>query len=92
MVRGRASANNLIAAVEPLWNTSVSLAKVNLRIVYAGFGFTLSDPKCNSLGCPYSGPSAAGECSKAPGLLRLPEIQAEILEDKLVPTALVQKL
>lgn len=51
------------------------MAKVNFGLALYGRGYTLSDPGCHHLQCPYSGPSQPGNCTDAPGVMSQREIE-----------------
>jgi hypothetical protein len=40
--------------------------------------YTLSDPSCRTLGCPFSGPNKPGKCTNSAGVLSLVEIKQMI--------------
>lgn len=59
----------------PLWFDALDPSKINFGLAYYGRGYTLSDPSCNHLGCPFSGPSQPGPCTNYGGVLSLAEIK-----------------
>ncbi|KAF2012825.1 glycoside hydrolase family 18 protein, partial [Aaosphaeria arxii CBS 175.79] len=69
----------------PLWYNELNPKKVNLGVAYYGRGYTASDKKCLQFGCEFSGPSAASNCTKAPGLLSNHEISRLIKDKNLKP-------
>ena len=69
----------------PLWFAGINPAKVNFGMAYYGRGYTLADPACPWMGCPFKGPNDPGRCTGFAGVLSNLEIQALILEKGLVP-------
>jgi chitinase len=49
--------------------------KLVLGMGFYGRAFTLKDKKCKKIGCEFSGPAKAGECTDAPGTLGWFEIE-----------------
>ncbi|KAF4624626.1 hypothetical protein G7Y89_g13544 [Cudoniella acicularis] len=84
-VRPQASIVDIGTDTSPLWFDGVDPSKVNLGIPYYGRGYTLTNLTCTDVGCPYSGPNYAGQCSGSPGVLSLKEIDEIIEQRKLVP-------
>ncbi|KAF5845875.1 hypothetical protein GGP41_008376 [Bipolaris sorokiniana] len=60
-------------------------AKINFGLAWYGRGYTLSDPSCNKLLCPFSGPSKPAECTRQAGVMSLLEIKKLIKENNLTP-------
>lgn len=62
---------------------------------FYGRSFTLTDPSCNTAGCPFSGGGKPGKCSASAGTLMYSEIQdivangATVTEDKKAGVAIV---
>ncbi|XP_014554338.1 glycoside hydrolase family 18 protein, partial [Bipolaris victoriae FI3] len=79
LVRGQAD-NTL-----PLWYANLDPAKINFGLAWYGRGYTLSDPSCNKLLCPFSGPSKPAECTRQAGVMSLLEIKKLIKEKNLTP-------
>lgn len=78
IVRGQANINEIANNTLPLAYAGVDPAKIDIGIAWYGRGYTLSDPSCNTLGCPFSGPSRPGRCTNSAGVLSLVEIQQMI--------------
>lgn len=95
-VRPQASILDITTNIVPLWFDGVEPAKVNLGIPYYGRGYTLSNPSCTDVNCPYSGPSRGGPCSHSDGILTLKEIgdliKRENLTPKLIPDAMQKEI
>lgn len=72
----------------PLWFDGLTPSKINFGLAYYGRGYTLSDPKCNTLNCAFKGPSKPGICTNYPGVISLIEIQNLIAKKNLKPTLL----
>ncbi|OLN97853.1 Chitotriosidase-1 [Colletotrichum chlorophyti] len=62
-------------ALSLLWRSGVSASNVVLGLAYYGRSFTLADPSCTRPGCVFTEGAKAGECSKAPGVLTMAEIE-----------------
>ena len=75
IVRGQANLEEIANNTVPLAYAGVDPSKIDLGIAWYGRGYTLSDPNCNTLGCPFSGPSEPGKCTNSAGVLSLVEIQ-----------------
>jgi len=59
----------------PLWFDAPTPSKINFGLAYYGRGYTLVDPSCNTLGCPFSGASKPGICTNYAGVISLLEIE-----------------
>lgn len=59
---------------------------------FYGRGYTLSDPSCNQLLCPFSGPSDPAPCTNFAGVMSLIEIETLITEKSLVPELLADSM
>lgn len=57
---------------------------------YYGRAFTLKDPSCSKIGCEFSGPAKAGECTDAPGTLAWFEI-VEIMKKNKAAKSITDK-
>ena len=66
-------------AAELFWRVNISPADIVMGFGFYGRSFTLSDPNCNTPGCPFSGASNPGPCTATGGILGYYEI-LEILE------------
>lgn len=87
-VRSQSSIMDSSTDLLPLWFDSLPPAKVNLGIPYYGRGFTLQNPSCTAVGCPYVGASNPGPCTNSAGVLSLREIELIIQQQNLVPQLL----
>ncbi|KAI0129633.1 glycoside hydrolase superfamily [Xylariales sp. AK1849] len=74
----------------PLWFDGLDPAKINFGLAYYGRGYTLADPGCNNLLCPFSGPSKAAPCTNFAGVMSLREIEQKIADDGLQPRLLTE--
>lgn len=92
IVRGQADIREISNDTLPLWFDGLDPAKVNFGLAYYGRGYTLSDASCNTLNCPFSGPSDPGKCTNFPGVMSLREIDQVIEERKLTPTLLPESM
>ncbi|PVH83988.1 glycoside hydrolase family 18 protein, partial [Cadophora sp. DSE1049] len=75
-----------------LWFDGLDPAKINFGLALYGRGYTLSDPSCNGLLCPFSGPSKPGPCVAEPGVMSLSEVKQVIKDRKLQPTFLYDSM
>lgn len=69
-------------SVELLWRNDVPPEKVVLGLGFYGRSFELTDPSCQSPGCPFSGAAAPGTCTNSAGTLAYFEIQDIIADQK----------
>ncbi len=76
----------------PLWFDGLDPAKINLGLAAYGRGYTVSSKSCNALGCPFKGPSVAGECTNSDGVLSLQEIKKLISSKGLTPVLLQKEM
>ncbi|TAQ91349.1 hypothetical protein B7494_g366 [Chlorociboria aeruginascens] len=80
----------------PFWYDSINPSKINLGIAYYGRGYTSLNTSCVDIGCQYTGPSIAGNCTNTAGVLSLREIEIMINTTgrvpKLVQDAMVKEL
>lgn len=88
LVRGQADVREIANDTLPLWYDGLNPTKINLGVAYYGRGYTLSDPTCNTLLCPFQGPSLPGPCTNSAGVMSLVEIETLIAEKNLVPMLL----
>ncbi|KAH7304503.1 glycoside hydrolase superfamily [Rhexocercosporidium sp. MPI-PUGE-AT-0058] len=77
-VRGQADIRDISNNTTPLWFDGLDPAKINFGLALYGRGYTLSDPSCNGLLCPFAGPSKPGPCVAEPGVMSLSEIKQVI--------------
>lgn len=75
-------------AVELLWRVNIPPEKVVLGTGFYGRAFQLSDPKCNTPGCAFSGAANPGPCTDAAGTLAYFEIM-DIISGDSAKTSLV---
>ena len=69
----------------PLWFDGLNPSKINFGLALYGRGYTLADPSCNDLLCPFSGPSKPAPCTNFEGVMSLIEIQQLIKRRNLTP-------
>ncbi|CZT05239.1 uncharacterized protein RCO7_05388 [Rhynchosporium graminicola] len=74
IIRAPSSIPDINKALLPLWFAGIPPIKINIGASMYGRSYTLQDPGCKELGCPYSGPGNPGKCTDVPGLLSLWEI------------------
>ncbi|KAM3071865.1 hypothetical protein ACMFMG_009720 [Clarireedia jacksonii] len=86
IVRPQTAISDVNNAITPLWFAGVDPSKLNLGLAAYGRGYTLSNPTCNTTGCPYSGASIKGPCSNEQGILSMREVQVLIQQKGLRPT------
>ncbi|KUJ19692.1 glycoside hydrolase [Mollisia scopiformis] len=91
-VRSQSSINDISSDLLPLWFDNVPPSKVNLGIAYYGRGYTLQDPSCTDVSCPYTGASNPGTCTDSAGVLSLREIEVLIQQQGLVPKLLSDEM
>lgn len=68
-------------ALQLLWRNNIKPANVNMGLGFYGRSFTLSDPSCDTPGCPFSGAGDPGPCTANSGTLSYAEIQQIIAND-----------
>ena len=61
-------------AAELFWRVDISPADIVIGFGFYGRSFTLSDSKCTTPGCPFSGASDPGPCTATAGILGYYEI------------------
>jgi chitinase len=88
LVRGQADIREIANNTIPLWFDGLDPAKINFGLAMYGRGYTLSNPSCNQLLCPFEGPSNPAPCTDFGGVMSLYEIQQLIKRRGLVPTYL----
>ncbi|OQO00802.1 hypothetical protein B0A48_13489 [Cryoendolithus antarcticus] len=96
IVRGQADIRDISNDTLPLWFDKLNPTKLNFGLAYYGRGYTLANPSCNTLGCPFSGPSKPGICTNYGGVMSLLEIQNLIkqkgLTPKLLPDSMMKQI
>lgn len=88
VVRGQTDIREIYNDTLPLWFDALEPPKINFGLAYYGRGYTLADPKCNQLGCLFTGPSLPGPCTNFAGVLSLAEIKGYIIDKGLTPETL----
>jgi chitinase len=91
-VRGQADIREIDANTVPLWFDGVDPSKVNFGLAMYGRGYTLADPSCSDLLCPFSGPSLPAPCTNFEGVMSLVEIEQLIKKRNLKPKFLEEAL
>ncbi|KAL8713553.1 MAG: hypothetical protein Q9220_002415 [cf. Caloplaca sp. 1 TL-2023] len=92
LVRGQTDVREIYNDTLPLWFDNLNPAKINFGLAYYGRGYTLANPGCNQLLCPFVGPSLPGPCTNYGGVLSLAEIKSYINEKNLQPQLLEQSM
>jgi len=87
-VRPHTDLRDIDRNIQMLLNLGVKPEKVNLAWAYYARAYTLADPKCQSIECPFKGPSRKGRCSQFPGYLMNSEIGDIIRDNHLTPQLL----
>lgn len=85
MVNPHTNLTEISAGLDLLWRNKIPASKVVLGLGFYGRSFTLSNPACNTPGCPFSGGGKAGECTGQSGILSNAEIDRIISANKLTP-------
>ena len=85
VVRGQSDIRDIANDTLPLWFDELDPSKINFGIALYGRGYTVTDPSCNALGCPFKGPSKPGICSHTDGAMGLSEIEDLIKNKDLTP-------
>ncbi|KAL8734400.1 MAG: hypothetical protein Q9166_001598 [cf. Caloplaca sp. 2 TL-2023] len=85
IVRGQTDVREIYNDTLPLWFDDLDPKKINFGLAYYGRGYTLANPSCNQLECPFVGPSQPGPCSHYAGVLSLAEIKGYIRDKGLKP-------
>lgn len=72
----------------PLWYDGVDPAKINLGLAFYGRTYTLANPSCRHMGCPFVAGQggAAGSCTAFPGVLSNREIRRIIKDQNITPS------
>ena len=91
-MRGQADIREIASDTMPLWFDGLDPGKINFGLAMYGRGYTLKDPTCNQLLCPFSGPSKPGPCTGSAGVMSLLEIQQLIEQRNLQPQYLADSM
>ncbi|KAK4120516.1 hypothetical protein N657DRAFT_625063 [Parathielavia appendiculata] len=91
-VRGQADIREIADNTVPLWFDGLDPAKINFGLAMYGRGYTLADPSCNQLLCPFSGASDPAPCTNSNGVMSLLEIQQLIKRRGLTPQYLADSM
>ncbi|SMQ53701.1 unnamed protein product [Zymoseptoria tritici ST99CH_3D7] len=75
IVQGHTNLTEIQLAAELFWRVDIPPEKVLIGFGFYGRSFTLADPSCIEPGCPFSGASRKGPCTKTGGILGYYEIQ-----------------
>ena len=86
------SVSNKLIELSSLWFDGLQPSKINFGLAYYGRGYTLADPSCSTLGCPFSGPSKPGPCTHYAGVMSLREIENIITEQNITPLLLPEAM
>ncbi|KAK5989970.1 Acidic mammalian chitinase [Cladobotryum mycophilum] len=92
IVRSQTDIRSIANDTAPLWFDGLDPGKINFGLALYGRGYTLAEPNCKALGCPFSGPSKPGQCTDTAGVLSLLEIEQVIAEYNLKPTLLEESM
>lgn len=84
-VRGQADIREIASNTVPLWFDGLNMAKINFGLAMYGRGYTLADPTCNRLLCPFDRASKPAPCTNFEGVMSLLEIQQLIKRRGLTP-------
>ncbi|KAI8296870.1 Chitotriosidase-1 [Colletotrichum sp. SAR 10_98] len=84
-VRGQADIQEISKNTVPLWFDGLNPAKLNFGLAMYGRGYTLADPSCSNLLCPFSGPSNPAPCTNFEGVMSLVEIEQLIKRRNIKP-------
>ena len=102
LVRGQTDIRDIYNDTQPLWFDDLDPSKINLGLAAYGRGYTLQstspidcfaqtnslESSCNTLLCPFTGPSKPAVCTQSAGVMSLLEIEGLIQEKSLKPTML----
>ncbi|KAK8106487.1 glycoside hydrolase family 18 protein [Apiospora kogelbergensis] len=92
-IKGQTDISEIKTKTQPLWFAGLNPAKINFGLAAYGRGYTLADPSCNRLLCPFSGPSIGGPCTNTTeGVISLAEIKALIQDQHLTPKYLSEQM
>ncbi|KAH6957466.1 oviduct-specific glycoprotein, partial [Fusarium avenaceum] len=84
-VRGQADIREIRNNTVPLWFDGLNPQKLNFGLAMYGRGYTLADPSCNQLLCPFAGPSKPAPCTGFGGVMSLVEIEQLIKKRNIKP-------
>lgn len=85
LVRGQADIRDIANDTVPLWFDGLNPKKINFGLAMYGRGYTLANPSCSDLLCPFSGPSKPAPCTNSVGVMSLLEVQQLIKQRNLTP-------
>ncbi|KAI8310233.1 Chitotriosidase-1 [Colletotrichum sp. SAR11_240] len=91
-VRGQADIQEISKNTVPLWFDGLNPAKLNFGLAMYGRGYTLADPSCSDLLCPFSGPSNPAPCTNFEGVMSLVEIEQLIKRRNIKPKYLADSM
>lgn len=80
LVRGQADVREISTDTTPLWFDGLNPSKINFGLAMYGRGYTLADPSCSDLLCPFSGPSKPGSCTNFEYEMPLPLPSCRVLD------------
>ncbi|KAH8900846.1 hypothetical protein GQ53DRAFT_584267, partial [Thozetella sp. PMI_491] len=86
IVQPHTNLTEIAQGLELLWRNNISPAKVVLGLAFYGRSFTLADPTCNTVDCPFTSGGDPGPCTGTAGILSDVEIANIIAEYGLTPT------
>jgi len=96
LVRGQADIREIANNTVPLWFDGLDPQKINFGLAMYGRGYTLADPSCNQLLCPFKGPSKPAPCTGSNGVMSLREIKQLIklrgLEPQYLPDSMMKQV
>ncbi|KAK6513087.1 hypothetical protein TWF506_009251 [Arthrobotrys conoides] len=72
-------------ALDLMWRSNISGAKINMGLGFYGRSFTLKNKACTKPGCQFTKAGAPGRCSAAAGILMNIEIQDIQKKKKVTP-------
>ncbi|KAI8208303.1 Chitotriosidase-1 [Colletotrichum sp. SAR 10_65] len=91
-VRGQADIQEISKNTVPLWFDGLNPAKLNFGLAMYGRGYTLANPSCSDLLCPFSGPSNPAPCTNFEGVMSLVEIEQLIKRRNIKPKYLADSM
>ncbi len=92
LVRGQADMREISSNTLPLWFDGLNPAKINFGLAMYGRGYTLADPTCNQLLCPFAEASLPAPCTNFHGVMSLREIKQLIARKGLTPQYLADSM
>lgn len=78
IIRGQADIREIMNNTIPLAYAGVDFNKIVFGVAWYGRGYTVTDSSCNTLGCPFSGPSNPAKCTNSAGVMSLLEVQEKV--------------